>query len=182
MFAPSILVTHRWIGLGSALILAVVGGTGAVLVSQTAGCDRSLGTSTNRSASGRWGTGSCSARLALPCFSESEGSSCGGGAGSRRSVVDLGWRRALADLHHVTGLAFFVVMLTLAVTGITMPFVTPDDSPDLRQVVMALHTSGPFPWPIGLLYQVCTLGFIVQGVTGVVMWWTPDRRPARVHE
>ncbi len=171
-----VLVTHRWLGLGSALILVVVGGTGAVLV---------LPDGRLRSLAGRFheslGLGTAGHWLVLAATAAAVLLECGGLVlWWRRRLIrvrrDLGWRRAMVDLHHVTGLAFFVVMLTLAVTGIMMPFVSPDAHPDLRRIVMALHTSGRFPWPINFLYQVCTLGFVVQGVTGVVMWWKPDRR------
>jgi uncharacterized iron-regulated membrane protein len=54
-----------------------------------------------------------------------------------------------------------------------MSFVTPSDHPEFRRVILAWHTSKGFPLPVKVLYAVGTLGFLVQGVTGVAMWWRP---------
>src|SRR6185503_7314238 len=84
-----------------------------------------------------------------------------------------GWRRTINDLHHVTGAIGFVLMLILAVTGVGMSFVTPENMPKLRGVIMNWHTTRSFPTPVKVLYAFGTLGFVLQGVTGVAMWWRP---------
>jgi uncharacterized iron-regulated membrane protein len=90
--------------------------------------------------------------------------------------LDQGWRPALVDLHHVAGVLALILMLTLSITAVAMPLVTPQEQPALRRLVMALHTAGPFPMPVKLLYMFGTTAFVVQGLTGVVMWWRPARQ------
>jgi uncharacterized iron-regulated membrane protein len=49
--------------------------------------------------------------------------------------LNRGWMRSLTDLHHVAGAVGLPLMFLLAVNGIGMAFVTPDDSPQLRKIV-----------------------------------------------
>ena len=59
--------------------------------------------------------------------------------------LNRGWMRSLTDLHHVAGAVGLPLMFLLAVSGIGMAFVTPDDSPQLRKIVLALQTAREFP-------------------------------------
>jgi hypothetical protein len=65
-------------------------------------------------------------------------------------------------------------MMVLAVSGVGMAFVAPKDNPELRRVIFNWHTTRGFPLPVKLLYAVGTLGFLVQGLTGIAMWWKPN--------
>ena len=67
-------------------------------------------------------------------------------------------------------------MLLLAVTGVGMAFVTPQNQPQFRRVIFDFHTTRGFSTPIKVVYAVGTTGFLLQGVTGVVMWWKPRRQ------
>jgi uncharacterized iron-regulated membrane protein len=100
----------------------------------------------------------------------------------RRKVLTvatrLGWRRVLADLHHVTGLLGLVLMVILAVTAVMMRFVTPESNPWLRTVIVDLHTTRSYGWALKTLFGVASLGFVAQGITGVAMWWKPGRTGA----
>jgi uncharacterized iron-regulated membrane protein len=90
----------------------------------------------------------------------------------------LGWRPALIDLHHAAGIVGLVLMLTIAATGVMMPFVTPDNAPNLRRWIVDLHTARAYPWPVKAIWAIMALGFLVQAATGVLMWWKPNRRRA----
>ncbi len=89
-----------------------------------------------------------------------------------------GWKLALFDLHHLAGIVGFPLMLTLAVTGGIMALAGPEHHPQLRKVSVYLHTGRQWPWPIKLVYLAATTGFMIQGVTGLVMWWRVQDRPA----
>ncbi len=89
-----------------------------------------------------------------------------------------GWKVAFFVIHHLAGGVGFPLMLILTLTGSIMAMVRPDDYRPLRQVSVALHTGGAFPWPIKLAYLMATTGFLIQGVTGLVMWWRVQDRPA----
>jgi hypothetical protein len=45
------------------------------------------------------------------------------------------------------------------------------DYPDLRRTVSRLHTTAGYPAGVRVVYTVGSLGFAIQGLTGVVMWW-----------
>jgi uncharacterized iron-regulated membrane protein len=168
-----VLVTHRWIGLATSLVLSIVGLTGVVFFMPPSALTR---------ASGRvhesLGLGSFGARIVFLA------TLCGvllqlGGLYLwwRRKLMTIrlrsGWRRALIDLHHVAGLTGFLIMLTLAATGVVLVLVGPQDHAGLRKVAMDLHTARTYGWPIKVLYAAATSGFLIQGLTGVVMWWRP---------
>jgi uncharacterized iron-regulated membrane protein len=172
-----ILIAHRWLGLSASAVLAIVGGTGAILAWESWGAMHSL----QRYA------GSLHARLAL------------GWPGSwlvitatavgvvlqvsgvllwwkRKTILirrGSGWRLLCLDLHHAAGVIGFPIMLLLAVTGLIIIFALPGD-PDLRRLVMRLHL-GNFGIPVKALYTIATLGFFVQGATGLVVYWRPGR-------
>ena len=67
-------------------------------------------------------------------------------------------------------------MFVLAASGIGMAFVGPDDQPELRRIIFDLHTTRGFSALVKVIYTIGTMGFLVQGVTGVVMWWDRRRR------
>jgi len=84
---------------------------------------------------------------------------------------DAGWRRAMFDLHHSLGVLGFLIMFLLAVTGIGMTATT--EGGKANRVITRLHTTRGYPLPIKLLYTIGTTAFVIQGVTGLVMWRKP---------
>lgn len=88
--------------------------------------------------------------------------------------LSAGWRRAVIDLHHSAGALCLVLMLVLAVTGVGMTLFAPGPE---RRMFVDLHTARQYALPVKVLYALGSLGFLVQGVTGVLMWWGP--RPGR---
>jgi uncharacterized iron-regulated membrane protein len=171
-----VLVTHRWLGLSTGLILAIAGATGTVLVFATGRLRGLTGPVHEALAAGRIGAWVVLAATALAVLLEAGGVYLWW----RRKVLTIetrfGWRRMLNDLHHVSGLAGLVLMTVLAVTAVMMRFVTPASNPWLREVIVDLHTTRDYGWALKTLFGAASLGFVVQGVTGVVMWWKPGRR------
>jgi uncharacterized iron-regulated membrane protein len=175
-----LLVTHRWVGLASCFILAITGGTGAFMVwpgfLPGSLVRRAIGRLHETLALGRPGAwivlGATIAAVLLQVT--------GIVLWWRRKAVAVqlrgGWRRAMNDLHHSAGVVALVIMLVLAVSGVGMVFITPDPFPDLRKVIVDWHTARAFPFPIKVLYTAGTLGFAVQGFTGLIMWWRPRGR------
>jgi uncharacterized iron-regulated membrane protein len=175
-FRSLVLVTHRWIGLASSLVLVVLGVTGAILVVPGRSMLRKLAQPLHeRLWIGQFGwwivvvTTIAAVLLQL------------GGLilwwKRKRVAVRFGDgpRRGLTDLHHASGAIAFVLMFLLAATGVLMAFITPREFPELRRIVFNLHTTRSFPIPIRLVYFLGSIGFAVQGVTGVFMWWRPSR-------
>jgi uncharacterized iron-regulated membrane protein len=166
------LVVHRWLGLGSAAVLAVVGATGAVMVWPGSGFVRRA-------------AGKLHASLALGepgawlVFVASGGAillQLGGLVlwwrhRTWRVRARAGWRRFVIDLHYAGGIIACALMLVLAVTAVLLPFVSPQTDPSLRRLLMVLHTAVGLPWAVKLIYCAASLGFVVQGATGVLMWW-----------
>jgi uncharacterized iron-regulated membrane protein len=89
--------------------------------------------------------------------------------------MSAGWQRMLFDLHHTAGIVGFPLMLLLAVTALVMTFGHGVLDAETRLVNKALHTGREYAWPIKVIYAAGTAGFVVQGLTGVVMWW-PRRK------
>jgi len=170
-----VLVTHRWLGLTTGFILAIAGATGTVLVFATGRLRGLTGPIHEALAVGRIGAVVVLAATAAALLLEAGGLYLWW----RRKVVTVetrfGWRRVLADLHHVTGLFGLVLMMILAATAVMMRFVTPESNPWLREVIVDLHTTRTYGWALKTLFGAASLGFVVQGVTGAVMWWQPGR-------
>ena len=172
-----VLVTHRWLGLSSSVVLAIVGLTGAGLIWPSASLLRRI--------SGRLheelGLGGLGFWLVVWATVAAVLLELGGVVlwWKRKALAvqtRSGWWRALADFHHPAGVILAPLMLILSVTGVGMAFVTPDNYPNLRDVIFRLHTTRDYSTFVKLLYLLGTLGFMVQGVTGVVMWWRRRRR------
>jgi uncharacterized iron-regulated membrane protein len=166
---------HRWLGLGSGVVLALLGLTGVAFYLPVP-------------AGGRHIIEELHVNLMIP-------------TGGREIVVGLsviailleltglylwwwrrriwrvrwrsGWRLAANDLHNVVGAALFVVMLLLAGTAVgrvAVRQVFPEGSVVVKGT-NALHTGLRFPAPVKLVYALGGLGFLAQGLTGVMMWW-----------
>lgn len=171
-----VLVTHRWLGIPTGFIVALAGGTGAVLVFVTGRLRGPIWQVHEALGVGRPGAWVVLTATAVAVLLQAGGIYLWWRRKVLRVETRFGWRRTLNDLHHVTGLVGLVLMTILAVTAVMLRFVTPESNPWLRNVLMDLHTARNYGWALKTLFAVASLGFVVQGVTGVVMWWKPGRR------
>jgi len=166
-----VLVTHRWLGLGASVVLAVAGATGAVMVWE--------GEHLLRRVAGRFHTdlalGRVGAWIVLAAAVAAVLLQIGGVIlWWKRKLVTVrlraGWPSALFDLHHAVGILGVALMITMAVTALCLPFLSQGQS-ELRQLVMTWHTGREFPMPVKVIYSLAATGFLIQGVSGVLMWW-----------
>ena len=162
-----VLTTHRWLGLSVSIIVAVAGGTGSIMV---------------------WGGGHFFRRAAGKLHVDLAMGRPGGlvvlVATAAAILLELGglylwwsqkklsirrrsgWRNVVLDLHHVIGVLGFAVMLALAVTALGMSM----GSHATREALAPFHTGRSFPVPAKLILALCSLGFVVQAGTGILMW------------
>jgi uncharacterized iron-regulated membrane protein len=176
-FRSFVLITHRWLGLTSSVVLSIVGLTGAILIwPVTSLLKRVAGPLHERLAMGRVGWWLVVLATVIAVLLELGGLVLWWKRKTIAVRIRSGWRQGLFDLHHAAGILGLPLMLLLAVSGVGMAFVTPTSHPALRRVIFDWHTTRGFPTPVKLLYTIGTTGFLVQGVTGVVMWWKP-RQP-----
>ena len=170
-----VLVAHRWLGLSTAVVVSIVAATGAVLVWPTPSPSRRLADLLHgQLAMGRVGAwivfGSTVAAVVVVL--------CGLLLWWKRKVVVVrtgaGWHQALSDLHHSLGVFGFLFMFMLALTGILMLAPRQDSGP--LPVMVNLHTARGYPYVIKLVYTLGTMAFVIQAVTGLVMWWKPGRQ------
>lgn len=175
-----VLVTHRWLGLTSSIILSIVGVTGALIFLPRSCLFRRIAGRLHETlalgAVGRWIVMVATVSAILLQL---------GGLylwWKRKSVrvdASLGWRRAAFDLHHAVGFIGFVLMLVLAATGVGRAVFRSMDTGDryrgVRSAMTRFHTAESFSTPVKVLYALGSAGFMVQGVTGVVIWWKPRR-------
>lgn len=178
-FRQFVLVTHRWLGLASAAVLIIAGGTGAVLLyPETILLRRIAGKLHQDLAIGGPGRLIVVTFTAAAVLLELGGLVLWWKRRSWRVRWGAGWR-TLDDLHHAVGVFGLALMLVLAVSGVGLAFVAPQDQPWLRGLLMDAHTSRGFAVWLKGLYAVASLGFVVQGVTGVVIWWKRRVEPTR---
>ena len=171
-----LLLSHRWLGLASSFVLAVVGATGAyILLPDAAPFRRFAGPLHQRLAAGTLGAWIVLAATAAAVLLQLGGAMLWWKRKQFAVRVRRGWRPALDDLHHAIGIIGLPLMFVLAATGVAMHFIGPDQPP-IRRFLMASHTAAPFPLLVKVLYAAASLAFFVQGVTGVLMWSKVGRR------
>lgn len=174
-----ILASHRWMGLATAGVLSIVGSTGAFLIwpsywrlEKVVKIAGRLHEELAMGQVGRWIV-IYSTVVAVVILL---GGVC---LWWKRKIVAIetraGWRRMLSDLHHSLGVLGFAMMLLIALTGVGMAVTSPDDG-ELRRIIFELHTTKGYPFPVKLVYAAGTTAFLVQSVTGVVMWWGPKQK------
>jgi uncharacterized iron-regulated membrane protein len=173
-----VLVTHRWMGLGSAAILALLGVTGVVLqwsedVELLAALHRYASPLHERLALGRFGHWVVVIATGVAALLELGGLVLWWKRKTLMVRRGAGWWRFCYDLHHVIGVVLVPLMFVIAVAGIGLAFVPSNDSPQLYRLMARLH-KGHFPFPMNALYSIASLGFVAQGLTGVLMWWKPE--------
>lgn len=175
-FRQVVLVTHRWLGLASSMILTIAGLTGAALIWPGPDALHKIAGRLHQELGlhlfGWWVVVVVTGATVLLQL---------GGAvlwWRRKALAvrtNLGWWRTLSDLHHPIGAIGLLPMILLAISGVAMAFVTPDRFPEFRRVLFDLHTTRGFSAAVKIVYLVCTTAFAVQSVTGIVMWWKPKR-------
>lgn len=166
------LVSHRWLGLAASLVLAVVGLTGALMVWRVdAWWTRAAGRLHESLALGRPGAWVVYAATWAALVLQATGVFLWWRRKVLRVRSGAGWKTALSDVHHVAGIAGLVPMLVLAATAAVMSAVTPEAYPTLRPMAKFLHTGEKFGTVVKVIYALASLGFLAQGLSGVVMWW-----------
>jgi len=174
-FRHFVLVTHRWLGLGSSILVAIVGGTGALIVwTLPSRLRRIAGLMHTNLGMGRIGLWIVFAVTVVTALLVVGGLVLWWKHKIVRIRTTSGWRRALFDLHHALGFMGFVVMFVLTLTGIGI-MVTDSDDSVLRRMIFDFHTTRGFPLWLKGIYSVGSAAFVVQVVTGIVMWWKPRR-------
>jgi len=173
---PAMLIAHRWIGIASAPVLCITGITGAILLLPGGSpIGRIAGPLHERLSLGQFGWWIVVIATIAALFLEVGGLYLWW----KRKLISVcwgsGWKRALYDLHHVVGLFALPLMLLLAATGIGMAFVTPDNQPELRRLIFDFHTTRGFSALVKVTYALGASGFLLQGVSGIVIWGKPWR-------
>ena len=168
-----ILTLHRWIGLPASVILAITGGTGVLLVWPMANVvGRIAGRLHETIGLGRAGALIVTAATGVAVLLELSGLYLWW----KRKALAIhrrgGWQRIMFDLHHAAGAVGFVIMLLIASAAITARFLPVGP---MRRAANELHTGHNFSTPIKVVYALGSLGFAVQGTTGVLMWLRRSR-------
>jgi uncharacterized iron-regulated membrane protein len=171
-----VLVAHRWLGLATAVFVSIAAASGGVLLWLTTPSPvRRVINRTHESLGlGPPGLVIVQSITALSIVVLLSGLILWW---KRKILVvrtDAGWRQSLFDLHHLVGAIGFLFMLVLAGTAVSM--VAPRPHRGVFAVLENLHEARNYPAAIKLVYLAGTLAFIVQAVSGVVMWWRGSRR------
>ena len=179
----AVLVTHRWLGLSTSAVLAIAGVTGVFLIWRERPFWEEnewlvlLGRASSRIHE-RLALGSVGSFLVRTATGLAILIQLGGLLlWWRKKILWVrparGWWRTCFDLHHLVGVVFLPLMLMLSVTGFGMGLLHPDEYPRLWRSMARLHR-GQYPFPVDVLYALASLGFLVQGLTGLAVWWRPQ--------
>jgi uncharacterized iron-regulated membrane protein len=179
----ALLWLHRWIGLALSPVLAVVGVTGALLLlpetskawETAAGLHDSL-------ALGRPGWLLVVWCTAAALLLQATGLVLWLRRPQWRVRVRNGWATFLRDLHYSSGAVTLPITLLLVLTGLGRPALREiglaADDAWILDLVSDLHTGHGLPEPVRWLLGIGSVSFLLQGVSGIVMWW-PRPRPRR---
>jgi uncharacterized iron-regulated membrane protein len=178
-----VLVAHRWLGLGSCVLLAIIGASGAAYLIPAFDRYRPfLERLHMHLLIPRAGQGIVIAASVAAVLLEAGGVYLWWNRKLWTIRWRAGWRTAVQDIHHVSGIIMLAVMLLLAGTGVgrvAVRQVFPSRSFIVKATNYA-HTGLAFPGPIQAIYVIGALGFLVQGTTGVIMWWPRGSRTRRL--
>lgn len=177
-----VILTHKWIGLASSLVLSIAGLTGALLVWPEVlptEVVNTIGALHVELLAGRSGANVMIGFTALGILLQAGGLYLWWPTKRLRIRRDAGFWRWSYDVHNTIGVLFYVVMLILGVTAIGRAIIGTVGVPGLSEVGVKIvaysHTTNRFPFPLKLVWAIGSLGFLAQGVTGVVMWLKPGR-------
>jgi uncharacterized iron-regulated membrane protein len=175
-----VLVAHRWMGLPSSIILSIVGVTGAMIFLPRSWLLRRIAGRLHDSlALGLVGWWTVVIVTAVAVVLQLSGLCLWWRRKALRLHATRSLRRAAFDLHHAVGFVAFLLMLLLAATGVGRPLIRGIDADgrhkQLRSLMTKLHTAESFPLPVKALYALASTGFMIQGITGVIIWWTLRR-------
>jgi uncharacterized iron-regulated membrane protein len=174
-----LLVTHRWLGLSSSVVLAIVATSGSLLLLPESFLLRRVGGAVHDSlALGRVGWRLVVAATFVALLLQIGGLALWFKNKTLRVRIDGGSARAARDLHFSVGVICLPVMFVLATTGIgrAARWGTGNSAwPEIGHLIAVLHTAEDFPWPIKALYLAGSSAFLYQSASGIVMWRTSGR-------
>ena len=170
------LVTHRWLGLAAAVVLALAGVSGVFLIWSHSEVLADFHTHLSIGEPGEWLVNTSALVFVLLAI---------GGLvlwWRRKALAirrDKGWWRVLFDLHHALGALGAILMLVVSLSGLGIMLKEEEGAPiDQSSFMFRLHTARTYPLPIQVLWAAASVSFLVQAVSGVTMWWRPgDRGP-----
>lgn len=162
------VVAHRWLGLATSLVLVVAGLTGVLLVWPLG--DPFTGTVAHFHVD--MGLGRAGALVVLvstwiSVFLIAMGLYLWWQTKRIRIRTGSGWRTLAIDIHYSLGFLTLLITLLIAATGGLRQALSQST---LRKIVSRLHTAAGFPFPIKVVYALGSTVFVVEGVTGVLMW------------
>jgi len=181
------LVVHRWVGLGASIVLGCAGVSGVLLIWIDRPTLQRFHTHILIGEPGEWLVNTATFLAILLIL---------GGAYLwwRRKIVAISltktWWRTLYDLHHSLGILAGAVMLIVALTGFGLmlteeerddeaPAATTPEQSETHEMLERLHTARGFMLPLQILWGLGSVAFVVQGASGVVMWWKLRQESAR---
>ena len=168
-----LLTLHRWLGLPASFVLAITGLTGAVLmVTAPSTVGKIAGHLHENMGLRLLGFGAAGERLVAVITLA--------GVLLQLSGIVLWWKRrslrvefggslsrTIHDLHHAAGAVAFVMMLVISSAAAAYWFLPLGTG---ASMVNRLHHGRTYPAPVKVVYVLGSLGFTVQGCTGLLMW------------
>jgi uncharacterized iron-regulated membrane protein len=174
-----LLWSHRWMGLLSAVVLIVAGVTGALLVLPFADATHTrIATLHVELFAGEVGRWTVIVASGLSLLLQAGGLWLWWPPKPLAVRTNRGWWRLSYDLHQVTGVVSLLMMALLAGTAIGRVFFDYVPVPGflslVPRIVGRLHHGDGFPALVLLVYALGSLAFVVQAVTGMLIWWRPS--------
>lgn len=175
-----VLVAHKWLGIVSSVVLGIAGFTGALLVFRDEKGPGLILKLHEDLALGQAGWAVVVLGTVGAVVLQVSGVYLWWKRKSLRVRTDAGWRRLAFDLHHTAGALGCVLMIVIAATGVGRVAVRvldfTDSFPSFQAAVSQIHTTKGFSLPMKILFFLGSLGFCVQALTGVAMFWPKSTR------
>ena len=169
------LVGHKWLGIVSSVVLGIAGFTGAVLVFRDEKGTGLILKLHEDLALGKAGWAVVVLGSVAAILLQMSGVYLWWKRKSLRIRTDAGWRRLAFDLHHAAGALGCLLMIVIAATGVGRVAVRvldfTDAFPSFQAAMSQIHTTKGFSMPMKILFFLGSLGFCVQALTGVAMFW-----------
>lgn len=181
MLRPVMLWSHRWLGLGASVLLVIGGLTGALLlVRWPQPMQESLIQFHIDLLAGPAGAWAMLGASAAGVFLQLSGLYLWWRTKSLTLRFDRGWWRASYDLHNMVGVVGSLIMTLLVATAVARLFFRfvpmPFALEMLPRVNSRLHTAFGFPWPLQVLWGIGSFAFVVQTLSGALVWWRPSAK------